>query len=52
MCLVNDDCETLIFQSLHAVNDVRKLLNGGSDNFKIAWGKLIEKLNETDFKPK
>ena len=36
MCLVNDDCETLIFQSLHAVNDVRKLLNGGSDNFSVA----------------
>ena len=36
MCLVNDDCKTLIFQPLHAVNDIRELLNGGSDNFGIA----------------
>ena len=36
MRLINDDCETLIFQSLHAVHDIRELLNGSCDNFGVS----------------
>ena len=36
MSLVDDDCETLTFQSCNAVNNVRELLNGGGDDLCVA----------------